>query len=484
MRSINRSLSFVAAPLLLTGGMLAGVDAATASTGTFCSEVDPGTSSVITWTGQGDGASWDDADNWDSNTVPDASQIDYIYQPDYVCIGKSHGGTKPDVTIAKGDRYHVAGIDIGDGASLTIGAGAGLFLGAQGDPPRSYVRSDSGLTLDAAVLGGNSPVEVSGTMHWTGDRISGKKLYATQTSSECVFDPDPDHCPGDTTPGGGLTTITPDGLLLIDGSSFGGAVLGDQREVDNSGTVEFTKSGFVDMNSGTTWVNEAGSSTSFSGDGGIYEGSREGYPAAGTLEQDGAVSRDGNGTAVVGVPTAFGSGIKPKVRHGGIGFNGHAVPKGKLRRGTTYGFGSCEQVKANLCHDAVATTDDPQAALLGTSTAGPKKSNVKLSLHKAPKKLKGHKVIGKEVRVTAPTEKTTHSTHLTFAFDSTLRHITKHPTVFRDGKAITLCKDAGLTAKNTSCAISEKIGKKADTKGDLTVIVISIQPDATWTVAK
>jgi hypothetical protein len=482
MRSITRSLPFLAALSLVAGGLAVGVDAAHASGVSFCSAGEAG--SVITWTGNGDGKSWDDADNWDSNTVPDASQINYLYQPDYVCIGKNDGGGKPKVLIAKGDRYHVAGLDLGHGATLTLDIGAGLFLGAQGDVKNSYVRDGSTLTLDAGVLGGNSPMDIGGTMHWTGDRVSGKKVYATQTSSECVFDPSDTGCPGETAPGGGLTAIEAGGELIIDGNAFGGAVLGDQREIDNSGTVTFTRSGFVDMNNGTTWVNEDGSTATFAGDGGIYEGAREGHSSAATLEQDGAVTRDGKGTAVVGVPTSFGKGVKPKVVHGGIGFSGRAVPKGKAKRGTTYGFGSCEEVKANLCHDAVATTDDPQTALLGTSTAGPKKSKVKLALHNAPRKVKHHKVIGDEVEVTAPTEKTTHSTHLMFAFDTTIGKLPKHPTVFRNGKAITLCKVAGLTAKNTSCAISEKIGKKADTKGDLTIIVISIQPNATWTVAK
>jgi hypothetical protein len=94
--------------------------------------------------------------------------------------------------------------------------------------------------------------------------------------------------------------------------------------------------------------------------------------------------------------------------------------------------------------------------------------------------------------VTAPTEKTTHSTHLSLMFDSTtagLKSSTK-PIVYRDGHRITLCKVHGLTAKNTSCVFSEAVAHSRSapfaggqqTKGDLTLFVITIQPDAHWIV--
>jgi hypothetical protein len=95
-------------------------------------------------------------------------------------------------------------------------------------------------------------------------------------------------------------------------------------------------------------------------------------------------------------------------------------------------------------------------------------------------------VLGKQINVTAPTKKTSHSTHLTFTYDVTtkgLTHRTK-PTVYRNHKAVTLCKVHGLTAINTSCVVTASVSHSAGTKGDLTVVLITIQPDGHWLVVR
>jgi hypothetical protein len=473
---------------LSAAGLSIGLGAPSAAAPAFCSAAGQQypTGDRITWTGGGDHKSWNDAANWDVNEVPDANQIKTIYQSEYVCIG---GGA--DVTIPKGKAYHVEGVDVGQNATLTIAVGSRLFLGSTDpDRPASYVEKGSTLTLDAAVLGGNAEVKVAGRLAWNGQRVGTHKEVATQTSSECVFDPSISACPGDTAPGGGLTTVTPSGKLLIAGKGFGGVVLGDQREIDNFGTIKIAAAGYVLMNHRTTLFNESGSTLLLHGPGGIYDGAAEGYaePAAIHQSVNSAISKDAPGSSVVAVATKFSAPAihEITVSDGTLGINARNVRKARVSRGSEFGIGSCEPGKNRLCRAVQATAARPQKVLVAASTAGPKVSKFAIKFGSATT-IHGRKVIGKPAVVTAPTKRTTHSTRLTFSFDATIKGVSPKtaPAVYRNKHKITLCKVHGLTAKNTSCVISEGPAKGSkDANGDLEVVVISIQPNATWTVAK
>jgi hypothetical protein len=490
MRSFACIVSGVAVIATSASGLAAANAAGDAAAARgFCSAQSSFAGTTITWIGKASKAhshDWNDPANWSPSTVPDVHQTPATYQTQYVCIGDNKGGGPASVTIGPSASYHLAGVDVGQGAHLTVEPGGRLFLGAasaKGVAP-SYVEGHSELALDAGTLGGNETMTVSGTLEWSG-HISGKhRLVATQTSSECVFDPSIKTCPGDTTPGGGRTVIAASGKLRVDGTGFGGTDLTDQRVIDNFGTATLSHNGSVTMDNGTQWIDERGSALDLLGNGGIYQGARAGHHALATLTQLGAVTRGGKGTSIVGVPVTFGRKVTPHVTGGSVAFDARAVPVAKARRGVEYGVGGCRQVGIGLCHTFDATANTPQDAVIGTSTAGPKVSRISARLVKAPSKIHGTSVIGRSVAVKAPTEKTTHSTHLDVNYDASMKGVgpkTK-PVVFRGKHRITLCRVHGLTAKNTSCVFSAKHGHSGPTKGDLMIVVITIQPKALWSV--
>jgi hypothetical protein len=469
-----------------------GIGAAAASVG-FCSAEATYSGTTITWTGKGDGHSWNKSANWSPTTVPDAHQTPATYQQQYVCIGEGKGGKPASVTIPSNDAFHVAGIDVGQGARLTVKPDARLFLGsAKGNTVlASSVDKRSQLQLDGAALGGNSPLTVAGTLRWTGQLIGTHKHVATQTSSECAFDPSISRCPGDTSPGGGRTVIGSGGTMLVDGVKFGGTALTDGRVIDNFGTITFTKLGYVAMDNGTQFIDEPHSRVNLNGEGGIFRGSTRGGPKP-TIHQQGAIVRHGVATegAVLGVPVSFGKGAHPiSVVSGTLVLGGNKAPKASAGRATRYGVGTCAPVTLEICRHPIVNASQPQAALIGTSSesAAPKVSKIALSLVKGPAKVHGHPVLGRAIDVTAPTKKTSHSTHLTFTYDASTTGLkpSLKPIVYRGKHAITLCKVHGLTATNTSCLLSADVSHSgAGTKGDLTVVLITIQPNARWVVAR
>lgn len=492
MKPQRRALSAIAVLAAISSGLvLAPIASGAPVAGSFCSASAMYLGTTITWSGKGDGHSWTQAANWSPTTVPDLKKVKATYQHQYVCIGKGKGGKPASVTIPGADTFHIAGIDVGQGAHLTVKPGGGLFLGAtsSADVPASSVDKESGLQLDAAVLGGNSPLTVFGTLRWTGHRISGHKDVATQTSSECVFNPAIKACPGDTTPGGGRTIIASGGKMLVDGVQFGGANLTDGRVIQNFGAITFTHFGYVAMDNGTQWIDEPHSSINFDGQGGIYRGSAHGG-AAPKIRQLGAVVRHGVGTeiAVVAVPLTFGTKPAVSVIGGSLVLDVIKAPKALVHRNGGYGMGSCKLVKLVLCKGAYATADQPQGAVVRTSSeaAAPNVSKIAVSFVAPPAKVHGHPVLGQAVSVTAPTKKTTHATHLTFMYDATTAGLKANikPKVYRGTHAISLCAVHGLTAKNTSCVLSEGVAHSgsAGVKGDLNIIVITIQPEARWVV--
>lgn len=427
----------------------------TAAAPGFCSVSYPGT--TITWTGGASGShrhDWNDANNWDPATVPDEGQDGSTYQDQYVCIG---GGAT--VNIAASENYHVAGLDIGEGAQLVVAAKAGIFLGAAhpADLVPSYVEKGSNVRLAAATLGGNATVNVAGTLDWAGQLQGKHRLPATQAGS-------------------GTTAVTASGKLLVDGAKFGAAILADSRTIDNSGTLSIANTGFISMVDGTSLIDEPGSTLDLQGEGGIYPNQPS---AKASIKQLGTVTKTGKTLSVVGVPTTIGKGVKPHIKAGGLTFAAKKLPKVKLKPNTSYGVGACDATDRTICRTPVATKRTRQVAVLTTSTEAPKKSVIKVGLTQAAAKIKGNEPIGKSVLVTAPTARTTHSTHLAFKYDASVPGVGKaSQPVFRGRHQITVCSVHGLTAVNTSCVLSQKI-----VKGDLEIIVITIQPNATWTVA-
>lgn len=438
---------------------LATVPGTSSAAPAFCSQKSSYSGTTITWVGGAKGArahAWGDAQNWNPTTVPDKAQDSTGYQMQYVCIG---GGAK--VEIAAGDSYHVAGVDIGQNAQLVVDNGGGVAVGAasKSDLVPSYVEKTGDLELDAATLGGNGTMTVAGTLDWAAQTKGKHKLPAKQNGS-------------------GETIIAKSGNLLVDGGKFGAAELSGTRSIDNSGTLTLSRNGYILMALGTDITDERSSSLNLDGFGGIYP-SQTAATVGATVHQLGSVTRDGHGDSVVGVNTIFGNKVTPVVTSGDVAFAAASVPTAKLKRGTSYGIGSCDGSPKVLCRATAATKALRQATTVRTSTAGPKTSKITVVLSKAVK-LKGAKALGQSVDVTAPTEKTTHSTSLTFGLDSSLPGFTKGAhDVYRGKKKITVCAVHGLTAENTSC-----IHETKTVGGNVEISVITIQPNATWTVAR
>lgn len=464
-----------------------------AASASFCSVGATYAGTTIRWTGNGNGRTWSDAGNWSTGTVPDVGQTKATYQTQYVCIGDGKGGKPASVTIGGTDAFHVAGVDVGRGAHLTIQPGGELFLGsAKGTTVEpSSVDAHSQLQLDGSTLGGNSPLRVAGTLRWTSTLIDHHQRVATQTSSECVFDPSITACPGDTTPGGGRTVIASGGTMRVDGVKFGGVHLTDGRAINSSGAVVFTDFGYLEMDNGTSLTDEAHSSLTFGGVGGIYRGA--GHGSAPQLRQlGGRITRKGTGhaPAIVAVPVSYGS-AKPAitVNGGSLVLNASSAPTAAVHRAALYGLGTCVVHRSLVCRQPMTTAALPQGVVIGASSekAAPAASKFAVSLAHAPSKVHGHAVLGKQIDVSAPKRKTSHSTHLTFSYDASTKGLTAHtrPVVYRNSKAVTLCKVHGLTAENTSCVLSASVSRSGSgTKGDLTIVLITIQPDGRWVVAR
>ena len=234
------------------------------------------------------------------------------------------------------------------------------------------------------------------------------------------------------------------------------------------------------MNGGTKLHDEPDSSLELDGIGGIYRGAKEGTHAAPTIRQQGDVVKAGNGTSVVAVPVTFAK-KKPHVTvsSGGLDLAAPKIPTAKVARNSGYGSGSCDETTNGLCHAAEATADDPQVATVGTSAEAPKVSHIGVSLVSGHRKVHGHTVIGHAVDVTAPTIRTTHSTHLTFSYDATILGSRSNPNVYRGSHRLSLCRVHGLTATNPSCVFKESVAHGGGaTKGDLTIVLITIKPNS------
>src|SRR5581483_6728657 len=363
MRTFRLPLTLSAVLAVVGSSLTLASPMTSAAAAGFCSPGASFTGTTITWTGKAHSSSWDDAKNWSPKTVPDVSHTKATYANQYVCIGTATNNKPAVVTISKNKSEHIAGIDVGSGAQLTVPLGSGLFLGAKpGDTVQpSFVRSGSQLLLAAGTLGGNSPVTVSGTLRWTGGKSGKHKTVATQTSSECAFDPSISACPGDTVPGGGKTIVAASGTLLVDGTSFGGAALGDGRVVDNFGTLRIVHNGFIAMEGGTQLIDEHGSSLALDGPGGIYQ-TGKGNAA---LTQHGSITKDGTGLSVVGVPVKFGKKAPHiRVRHGGLSLQRNDVPKAKVHRAGMYGVGGCTEAPNQFCRRPNATKSAPQVVTI------------------------------------------------------------------------------------------------------------------------
>lgn len=443
----------------LVGSALAFAPAPAATAASSACAVNPSyDGTVVTWVG-GHGSSWSNGANWSDGSAPDSGGH-ASYQADYVCITP-----KASVAMSASDASRIAGLDVERGASLTLKPGAELYLGGadSAEAPRSYVEPKATLTVLAATLGGNATLTDSGVVHLTGRSTGGKKQPVTVAGS-------------------GLA-ISSGGQLLVDGTGFGGVEVGDGASITNDGVLKFTGSGYFAMAAGTTITDDPHSALELDSIGGIYPA---GTPTA-SLIQDGPVTRAGDGNSVVGVPTTFGGKVKVTISKGGFVVDNPAPPKATLSRGTSYGSGSCQQVRFNLCRVPDAIAADPQVAYVTTSSEAGSPTHqpirVAVSAH-GPTSIAGHKIIGHVVTVTAPTGHTWHSTHLHFTYDASLRGVssTSEPSVWRDGHKITYCAAHVLTSVNTSCvSVVTRLHGGPD-NGDLSLFVITIQPKATWAV--
>jgi hypothetical protein len=458
-----------------------------AAAGGACSVPGSFSGTTITWTGQGGDSDWSNASNWNPQTVPDADQTPATYQDQYVCIS----GAASTVQIGADEVRHVAGVDVASGATLTIGLGASLYVGAAtGSAVPSYVGAKSELHLLAGTLGGNSPLNVAGTLRWSGEMSKGHKKTALQTSSECVANPAQAACPGDLTPGGGRTVIAASGKLLVDGSGFGGVELGDQRVIDNSGTLELTHLGYISMDSGTKLIDERGSSLDLDSPGGIYAGATDGSLPTAKVVQKGSIVKDSDDPTFIGVPTSISGKTHITVTRGDLYIQSPKLPSAPVARAGVYGAASCVVAALQLCHVVNATADFPQTATvrLSSESSAPAHSTAAVALKAGPSKVGGHAVIGKAIAIKGPKE--FHATQLAFGFDKTMSGVGSKAkaTVYRGGTSaadrVPMCSVERVSQANPSCVLSVTVahGGGQSTSGDLTVIVETEQPTSTWLV--
>ncbi len=104
----------------------------------------------ITWTNTASGG-WDTAANWDSNSVPGASDTAII--------------TNTGVTVSLNSSTSVGGIILGDSGTGTAALSlAGKTLGLNG-PLTIY--SSGSFTVDSGELNGITNAVLSGSMGWT-----------------------------------------------------------------------------------------------------------------------------------------------------------------------------------------------------------------------------------------------------------------------------------------------------------------------------
>jgi hypothetical protein len=432
----------------------------------FCS---PTTGTVITWTGDAGTNDWNTAANWSPEAVPDPLGTG-SYSSNYACIGEDDKGNPAKVTLSSAAQY-VAGIDVGQGAQLTVAPTSSLYVGSNepNNLANSFVRHGAQLTVDAGTLGGNGALFVGGGLDLLGHLIGGTGHVAKQV-------------------GTGLTTIYSAGTMLVDGVTWGKSEIGPHRSIQNYGTIRFVRKGYLDLDDGSSLTDAPHSRLVLDGNGGIYPttpGSATGGPA---FTQAGAITESGPGNSIVSVPVRFSTGVTVSDRHGALLLNANSLPSASVGRGAGYGIGTCEQQKNQVCHDVEATTWTPQSALVTTSSQAPPTSTIRVRLPGTnPAKVGGRRLIGKRIVVTAPTGRTTHSTHLTLTYDASLRGVRRglRPHVFRNGHRITYCAQHPLRATNPSCVASVKTFGSSSTlplRGDLQVFVITIKPRATWAV--
>jgi hypothetical protein len=487
---MHRLQPAVVACVLAGAGLTIASPSAPAAAASFCAEGAAYSGTTITWTGHGDGHSWAQAKNWSPQVVPDAHSKAATYQTQYVCIG---GHAK--VVVATGQARHVAGIDVGQGATLTV-TGGRLFLGAvtTSTVVPSYVESGSRLEILASVLGGNSPLHVSGVLALTARRVSSghpSKQPSTMTSSECAYDPDLAPCtspsPG-LASGGGHTIIARHGRLLISGTKFGGVNLEDGRAIENSGVIALSDDGYLAMDDGTSLVDASGSTLDLTGAGGIYRGSAHHPARIATISQTGKITKTGHADDVIGVGVTFHGKPTVTIKAGSLTVAGNNAPRALVSRAAGYGIGGCGYVVDVPCKGALATAAFPEVVLAYNSAEAksPSTHHLALALGAPGGSVKGHRVLGRPITLTDPEKPTTSATHLTFKFDATTAHLPSpgQVDVYRGSTKLTRCNVSGITAHNTSCVLSVAIDpthKPAD-KGDLTVIVISIRPSSRWRV--
>jgi hypothetical protein len=422
------------------------------------------TGEVLTWVG-GHGSSWSTGANWSGGVAPGAvARTGYARQ--FACVGRDRHGQAASVVVGRSTLARIAAVDVGQGTTLTLEPGAELFLGASpGDEVvGSWIASSSAVRVIAATLGGNAQLLVNGALHLTGKTIGAKRTLARVDG------------PGRLVIGGG-------GRLLVDGRRFGGVELSGGRRVVNRGSAIFSGNGYVAVDDGGKWF-DAGTLV-FKGAGGIYRGAKGIGGPASFVDVGRLKGAGGRRIDVIALPARFSPTARVTVSKGGLTVNAPRPPLATVFRGANWGSGGCQQVRLNLCHSPNASRRDPQVAFATTSSeaGAPRRQKIRVTISSdGPRRIKGHRVLGHAVAVRAPKGHTRHSTHLHFGYDASVKGVagSHKPAVWRNGHRITYCAVHPLTARNPSCVTSAQLLRHGPTKGDLEIMVITIQPNGRW----
>ena len=167
-----------------------------------------------TWTGQGDGTSWTDANNWSLGHLPTAQEDAIIDVPNAdptITISYDSGTGQSSFFV---NSLQVAEHLVLQYATLNIAA-ASEITGSLSIEPYS-------------ILTGSGDVTISGSLNWTGGEMSGT----------------------------GTTTITAAGQLHLTPGGGSPAVLG--HNLVNAGTVLWTGGGKLSLSQGHALTNAAG----------------------------------------------------------------------------------------------------------------------------------------------------------------------------------------------------------------------------------
>lgn len=340
--------------LVLATALSAAAPSASAAGPAVC----PG--SVFVWDGAagdpagqvGDGVSWDDPFNWDTDCVP-GQRFDTPYDD--------------DVTIPAGATVRLRA---GRSADLLHLHNAGAVVVQPGGWLVLHGTSQSADLTVQGGLGGEGVLTVSRKLAW----VSTARGAATQTTRRCEL-PEVD-CSSPVPAQPGRTVVAPGATVSVSGR---GVNLSDGRVLENHGKVTISNAGYVAADRGTALLNlrDAGGTGQLvlQNDGGVYQGLlTPGLPLALVVNTGRILKSGGTGTSIIDADyraTDPGSAFTGTVvvRTGTISIVGSTAGPGAVtatvKQGAGLATGSCTgSVSGGSsagCTTPVATADNPQA---------------------------------------------------------------------------------------------------------------------------